>query len=323
MCGRYGSFLPAEFLARLFATVNPPPNLAPTWNMAPTKDAPVVRLSKDGQRHLDAVKWGLVPYFMKDLKKARKPINARSETVATSGMFREAFAKRRCLVPAAAYYEWLDGPNGKIPFAVARIDGDPVAFGGIWEAWKSPEDEWLTTFSTITTEANNQLSVIQDRMPVIIEKENWPLWLGEADGDPMSLLRAAPEDVLRVWPVDMKVGNVRNDGPELLEPRQLDDAPLLSPINSACPASRREPNTNAAVLWDMSTNQKIQDEPSNAIKDPDEWTTGDETMTGAQASYLKTLCDEAGEEFDPSLTKAEASKRIDDLQEKTGRGKTH
>jgi putative SOS response-associated peptidase YedK len=323
MCGRYASFLPAEFLARLFATVNPPPNLAPTWNMAPTKDAPVVRLSKDGQRHLDAVKWGLVPYFMKDLKKARKPINARSETVATSGMFREAFAKRRCLVPAAAYYEWLDGPNGKIPFAVARIDGDPVAFGGIWEAWKSPEDEWLTTFSTITTEANNQLSVIQDRMPVIIEKENWPLWLGEADGDPMSLLRAAPEDVLRVWPVDMKVGNVRNDGPELLEPRQLDDAPLLSPINSACPASRREPNTNAAVLWDMSTNQKIQDEPSNAIKDPDEWTTGDETMTGAQASYLKTLCDEAGEEFDPSLTKAEASKRIDDLQEKTGRGKTH
>ena len=123
------------------ATVNPLPNLEPTWNMAPTRDAPVVRLSRDGERHLDALKWGLVPYFTKDLKKARKPINARSETIAKSGMFKEAFAKRRCLVPAPVYYEWRDDPEGKTPFAVARVDGDPVAFGGIWEAWKSPEGE--------------------------------------------------------------------------------------------------------------------------------------------------------------------------------------
>ena len=229
MCGRYASFLPAEFLARLFATVNPPPNLNPTWNMAPTMDAPTVRLDREtGERHLDVLKWGLVPYFTKDLKTARKPINARRETVATSGMFREAFAKRRCLVPAAAYYEWLDGPNGKVPFAVARLDGDPVVFGGMWEEWSSPDGEKLRTFATITTEANKQLSVIQDRMPVIIEQEDWPLWLGEAEGDPKSLLRAAPEDVLRVWPVDKKVGNFRNDGPELLEPRPLDEADLLA-----------------------------------------------------------------------------------------------
>jgi putative SOS response-associated peptidase YedK len=229
MCGRYASFLPAEYLARLFATVNPPPNLNPTWNMAPTMDAPTVRLDREtGERHLDVLKWGLVPYFTKDLKKARKPINARRETVATSGMFREAFAKRRCLVPAAAYYEWLDGPNGKVPFAVARLDGDPVVFGGMWEEWRSPDGEKLRTFATITTEANKQLSVIQDRMPVIIEREDWPLWLGEAEGDPKSLLKAAPEDVLRVWPVDKKVGNFRNDGPELLEPRPLDEADLLA-----------------------------------------------------------------------------------------------
>ena len=229
MCGRYASFLPAEFLARLFATVNPPPNLNPTWNMAPTMDAPTIRRDREtGERHLDVLKWGLVPYFTKDLKKARKPINARRETVATSGMFREAFAKRRCLVPAAAYYEWLDGPNGKVPFAVARLDGDPVVFGGMWEEWRSPDGEKLRTFATITTEANKQLSVIQDRMPVIIEQEDWPLWLGEAEGDPKSLLKAAPEDVLRVWPVDKKVGNFRNDGPELLEPRPLDEADLLA-----------------------------------------------------------------------------------------------
>ena len=96
MCGRYASFLPAEFIARLFATVNPLPNLAPTWNMAPTMDAPVVRLV-DGERHLNALKWGLVPYFTKDLKKARKPINARSETIAKSGMFKAAFAEPAAL----------------------------------------------------------------------------------------------------------------------------------------------------------------------------------------------------------------------------------
>ena len=227
MCGRYASFLPAEYLARLLATVNPPPNLKPTWNMAPTMDAPVVRLDHDSRRHLDVMKWGLVPYFTKNLNKARKPINGRCETVETSGMFREAFAKRRCLVPAAAYYEWLDGPNGKVPFAVARLDGEPVVFGGMWEEWRSPEGENLRTFATITTAANRQLSVIQDRMPVIIERREWPLWLGEVEGDPKSLLRGAPEDVLRIWPVDKKLGNFRNDGPELLEPRQLEETDLL------------------------------------------------------------------------------------------------
>ena len=217
MCGRYASYLPAEFVARLFATVNPLPNLAPTWNMAPTP--PVVRLHREsGERHLVVLKWGLVPYFTKDLKTARKPINARAETIAKSGMFRAAFAERRCLVPAPAYYEWRDDPDGKTPFAVARFDGDPVAFGGIWETWHSPDGESLQTFATITTDANKQLVGIQDRMPVIIERENWSLWLGESEGDPSILLRPVPEDVLRVWPVGKKVGNVKNDGPGLLEP---------------------------------------------------------------------------------------------------------
>ncbi len=105
MCGRYASFLPPEALARFSGTVNPLPNLERTWNMTPTRDAPVVCLARDGVRHLDALKWGLVPYFTKDLKKARKAINARDDNVGKSGMFREAFAKRRCLVPAPIYYE--------------------------------------------------------------------------------------------------------------------------------------------------------------------------------------------------------------------------
>jgi putative SOS response-associated peptidase YedK len=216
MCGRYASFLPAEALARLFETVNPLPNLEPTWNMAPTRDAPVVRLSRGGERHLDTLRWGLVPYFTKDLKKARKPINGRSETIAKSGMFREAFAHRRCLVPAPVYYEWRDDPDGKVPFAVARVDGEPVAFAGIWDTWRTTDGQRLQTFATITTDANKLLAQIQDRMPVIIERVDWPLWLGEADGDVAALLRPPAEDVLRFWPVDKKVGNVRNNGPELI-----------------------------------------------------------------------------------------------------------
>jgi putative SOS response-associated peptidase YedK len=192
-------FLPAEALARLFETVNPLPHLEPTWNMAPTRDAPAVRLSREGERHLDTLRWGLVPYFTKDLKKARKPINGRSETIAKSGMFREAFAHRRCLVPAPVYYEWRDDPDGKVPFAVAPVDGDPVAFAGIWDTWRATDGGRLQTFATITTDANKSLAQIQDRMPVIIERADWPLWLGEADGDVAGLLRPAAEEVLRFW----------------------------------------------------------------------------------------------------------------------------
>jgi putative SOS response-associated peptidase YedK len=216
MCGRYASYLPPSFIARLFATMNPLPNLEPTWNLAPTDPAPVIRLAANGERHLDVLRWGLIPYFTKDLKKARKPINARSETVASSGMFKAAFAQRRCLVPAAAYYEWRDDADGKTPFAIARVDGDPVTFGGIWERWRGPDDEVLHSFATITTDANQQLAPIQDRMPVIIEKADWPVWLGEAEGDVSALLRPLPDDVLRIWPVDRRVGNVRNNGPDLL-----------------------------------------------------------------------------------------------------------
>jgi putative SOS response-associated peptidase YedK len=162
-------------------------------------EAPVVRRDPDsGSRHLDLLKWGLVPYFTEDLKTARKPINARSETVASSGMFKAAFTARRCLVPAAAYYEWRDDPEGKTPFAVTRVDGDPVVLAGIWEEWRSPEGESLQTFSTITSDANHRLSAIQPRMPVIVERADWPEWLGEAEGDVTALLRPAPGRVATV-----------------------------------------------------------------------------------------------------------------------------
>jgi putative SOS response-associated peptidase YedK len=219
MCGRYASFLPPELIGRQFGTTNSLPNLKPTWNMAPTMSAPVVRRHPEsGERHLDLLTWGLVPSFTKDLKAAMKPINARAETVASSGMFKAALAKLRCLVPAAAFYEWKTIPEGKVPHAIARADGEMLAFAGIWEGWRAPGGDVLRTFAIITTDANAQMSTLHSRMPVILEQADWPLWLGEVDSDAEMLLRSAPEGVLRIWPVDKRVGNVRNDGPELLEP---------------------------------------------------------------------------------------------------------
>jgi putative SOS response-associated peptidase YedK len=170
------------------------------------------------ERHLDLLTWGLVPSFTKDFKAARKPINARAETVGTSGMFKAALAKRRCLVPAAAFYEWKATPDSKVPHAIARADGEMLAFAGLWEGWRSPEGDVLRSFVIITTEANAQMSALHSRMPVILEQADWPLWLGEADSGAEMLLRPAAGGVLRIWPVDKRVGNVRNDGPDLLEP---------------------------------------------------------------------------------------------------------
>ena len=221
MCGRYASFLPPEAIAAMFHTVNPLPNIAPTWNLAPTEDALVVRRNPEsGERHLDVLNWGFLPYWTKgDPKKARRPINAKAETVATSGMFRDAFARRRALIPAAAFYEWrsIEGEKVKQPFAIARQDGDPLAFAGIWEGWRGEGGEVLRTFAIITTDANQLMAHVHNRMPVIVEEADWPVWLGETEGDAASLLRPAGEHVVRLWTVSRAVNNVRNDGPELLD----------------------------------------------------------------------------------------------------------
>ncbi len=133
-------------------------------------------------------------------------------------MFRNAFAKRRCIVPAAAFYEWQAGPAGKTPYAIARADNQPLAFAGIWEGWRSPDGDILRSFAIVTTTANRQMAVLHERMPVILEPADWPAWLGEEPADPTALLHSSPEGILRLWQVDKRVGNVRNDGPELLKP---------------------------------------------------------------------------------------------------------
>jgi putative SOS response-associated peptidase YedK len=218
MCGRYASFIAADRLHRLFRTVNPTPNLQPTWNMAPTRDAPVVRLHPETrQRHLDLLRWGLVPHWARDPKATRQPINARAETLATSPMFRDALARRRCLVPADAFYEWQAAEGGKLPWAIARADGAPLVFAGLWEGWRGADGTVMRTFTIVTTQANDALRRLHERMPVVLEHGAWPLWLGETEGAAGDLLRPSAVE-FRIWRVGTAVNNVRNDRAELLEP---------------------------------------------------------------------------------------------------------
>ena len=219
MCGRFASQLPPELVARLFRTTNPTPNVAPNWNTAPSQNTLVVRRHPEtGERHLDALKWGFLPYWSKELAKARKPINARSETAATSGTFRAALKSRRAIVPCDAFYEWQTMSGGaKEPFAIARQDGSPLALAGFWESYKDQQGEITRTFAIMTTVANATMSFLHDRMPVILEADCWPTWLDGPDEDAMSLMRPAADTVLRLWPVSTQVNSVRNNGAHLLD----------------------------------------------------------------------------------------------------------
>ena len=219
MCGRYVSALPAAELARIFGALGELPNFEPNWNVAPTSRRPVIRLHPEtGERRLDLLTWGLVPHFTKDLKAARKPINARAETVASSGMFRGALARRRAIIPADLFYEWKAEPTGKQPFAIGRQDGSPLAFGGLWESWTQPDGTLLRTYTIITTAADDDMAGLHDRMPLVLEESAWAAWLGEDAASAAALMVPAPADTLRMWPVSRAVNSVRNNGAELIAP---------------------------------------------------------------------------------------------------------
>lgn len=219
MCGRYVSALPPAELARIFGAIGALPNVEPSWNVAPTSRRPVIRRHPEtGERRLDLLSWGLVPHFTKDLKAARKPINARAETIAGSGMFRGALARRRCIVPADLFYEWRAEKDGKQPFAIGRRDGQVLAFGGLWESRTAPDSTVLRSYAIITTAANDDMAVLHDRMPLVLEERNWGSWLGEDAGDAAGLMRPAQAGTLRMWPVARAVNSVRHDGPELVAP---------------------------------------------------------------------------------------------------------
>jgi putative SOS response-associated peptidase YedK len=197
------------------------PFFASSYNIAPQSVQPVVRLnSGSGSREFALQRWGLVPYWAKDAKLRFSTFNARAEEAARKPAFCEALKKRRCLVPADAFYEWqkIDAKT-KQPFAIALKSDDPFAFAGLWESWQPSEGPPLETFTILTTSPNELMKPIHNRMPVILEPGDYARWLAPVDPakPPVELLRPFPAEKMRVWPVSSRVGNVRNNDSQLLE----------------------------------------------------------------------------------------------------------
>ena len=195
-------------------------DLHANYNVAPT-DSVYGVIERDGERRMGVMKWGLVPYWSETPKDGAKRINARAETVASKPIFRDAFARRRCLLPADGFYEWKKLEDGtKQPVYIFASNHAPLGLAGIWERWKDAEGQVLTTCSVITTKPNDLMRPIHDRMPVVLPESAWNTWLEtEIEPDDVeSLLQPAPEEMLEVVEVSKAVNNVRNKGPECHEP---------------------------------------------------------------------------------------------------------
>ncbi|MFC4145970.1 SOS response-associated peptidase [Micromonospora mangrovi] len=218
MCGRYATTRSAGDLSALFESYDETGGgVRPDFNVAPTDPVPLVRLDPEGHRLLSVGRWGLVPHWSRTAGGAARMINARAETIATSRAYAPSFARRRCLVPADGWYEWVREPDGrKQPYFMTPADGSVLALAGIWSVWE-PGGTELLSFSVLTTAAVGELAEVHDRMPLLLPRERWTSWLGDAD-DPATLLVPPPRewlDGLEIRPVSPAVGDVRNDGPEL------------------------------------------------------------------------------------------------------------
>ncbi|HEY3877453.1 MAG TPA: SOS response-associated peptidase [Trebonia sp.] len=241
MCGRFVSArkrleLLEEFAATRDAVAGTPADdRGPDYNVAPTKRIYTVLEHKD-ERELRLVRWGLVPSWAKDTKGGSRLINARSETVAVKPSFRSAFAKRRCLIPADGYYEWMTEGKVKQPFYIHRADGGLLAFAGLYELWRNQEvpedheDAWYWSGTVITTQATDEIGRIHDRTPMVIPPDTWADWLDPANNQKELMLAAMrPATVgpggLASYKVSTEVNSVRNNGPSLLEPLRDAESP--------------------------------------------------------------------------------------------------
>jgi putative SOS response-associated peptidase YedK len=234
MCGRFTLTASPAILASLFDLPTEPP-VAPRYNIAPTQPVAIVRTNaKTGQREWAHVQWGLVPSWAKDPSVGARMINARAETAAEKPSFRAAFKRRRCLVPADGFYEWKKVSNRKQPYYITvrngAVDGErdvhPFAIAGLWEYWEGQDGSALETCTLLTTSANEAMSELHNRMPVIVAPDDFAFWLGEEaeeDEDPaylsqlQHLLRPYPTEKMQFYPVNTYVNNARNEGPTCIE----------------------------------------------------------------------------------------------------------
>ena len=223
MCGRYSLTSPLEAVRALFGFPEQP-NLPTRYNIAPTQDVASVRLGSDGARHFAWLRWGLIPFWARDPAIGNKMINARCESLAEKPAFRAAFKRRRCLIVADGFYEWKKLPDGKQPYRILRKDGQAFGFAGLWESWNPRGGEvTIESCTIITTTANAVLTPIHHRMPVILDPDDFELWLDPATpaAELSTLLRPAPESLLTQVAVSRRVNNVANDDPSVIEPVAL------------------------------------------------------------------------------------------------------
>jgi putative SOS response-associated peptidase YedK len=216
MCGRFSLIVDASVLAGVFE-IDPPQNLRPRFNIAPTQTIPIVRAGREQPREWAEVRWGLVPSWAKDPKIGARMINARGETVAEKPSFRSAVKTRRCLIPADGFYEWVKTDGGKQPHYIHFADGRVFAFAGLWERWHKGGDEPLDTCTIITTTPNDLVAGLHDRMPVILSPEAFTEWL---ESQPLAadrlqeLLTPHHADDMEAYPVSTHVNKPANDDPE-------------------------------------------------------------------------------------------------------------
>lgn len=227
MCGRYTSTTPPADLGAYFdvdeVVVT---DLGPRFNVAPTDEVYAVATSSSGTRRLGAFRWGLVPFWAKDASVGSRMINARAESILDKPAFRRPLERKRCIVPADGFYEWqaVEGQKAKQPWYISRVDGDALAFAGLWESWrpvKGSDEGRIVSCTIITTDANDAVRPVHDRMPVVLPPGEWAGWLDPTNSDVDDLHRLlvpAPAALFQLRPVSTAVSNVRNDGPHLLDP---------------------------------------------------------------------------------------------------------
>jgi putative SOS response-associated peptidase YedK len=220
MCGRFTQKFTWYEVRDLYELMGAARNLQTHYNIAPTDKVEVARLGEGGAVELVPMRWGLIPYWWKKpLKQVPSTFNARAETVASTPMFRDAFKRHRCVVPASGYYERLKRPDGKQPYFISAADGGMLSLAGLWDRWKNPETgELMTSCTIIVTDANARTGTIHNRMPVVLDEADIRPWLKGAAG--AEVLRPAAEDRLRMWPVSRRV-NKTGTGDE--DPTLIDE----------------------------------------------------------------------------------------------------
>jgi putative SOS response-associated peptidase YedK len=225
MCGRFSQQRPASELAEIFAAEPLVDDQGPRFNVAPT-DVALVVVQRDDRRAITTFRWGLIPHWAEAARVGSRMFNARAETLTSSPAFRDALRRKRCLVPVDGFYEWRRIGARRQPFLITRDDGRPLALAGLWSGWRdTAADRVIRTFTIVTAGPNAQVAELHDRMPVIVPEDAWSTWL-EPGLDDLAELQGllVPNEAidLRVVPVSRLVNDVRNDGPELIEPIALD-----------------------------------------------------------------------------------------------------